>query len=230
LVLTLVVFVVARAVPVPGRHPLRTLGLHLGAGTGLTVLGVALQQGLLRALRPDYATRLPYEEGVQAVLRDRGALFLMLYTGLVGIYHAVEGTDGPTSEEEDGGEEDHRPAASAKPATEPDRLLVRTGDALVPVPIDAIEWIEAADSYVRLHRRNGSTHLHRASMTEMAERLADHGFLRVHRSTIVRVAAIERVETPAANDHYAVALRDGTRRRVSRRYRDALLDALGAST
>lgn len=219
LLLTLVVLALARAAPVRASRWKRPLAIHIGAAVGLTLLGVALQQGLLRALHPDRAYHAPFWDGVGAVLRQRGVLFLMLYAGLVGLYRAFA----PPSPDVSGGE-----SKSDKEETAPTRISVRTGDALVPVEIADIEWIEAADSYVRLHLTNGDAHLHRSSMTAMTDRLADRPFLRVHRSTIVRIDAVERLETPSAAGHYEVVLRDGARRRVSDRYRDDLLDALGA--
>ena len=224
LLLTLAVFALARTAPIRSPHWKRHLALHAGAALVLTVLGVAMQQGLLRALRPGYAARVGPLDGIRDVLRQRGVLFLMLYAGLVGLYHAVEGFRPDTASEE---HPDAGPT-SADDATVPNRIVVRAGDALVPVPIADIEWVEAADSYVRLHLADGEAYLHRASMTAMMDRLAERDFRRVHRSTIVRLDAIERLETPSSTGHYAVVLRDGTRRRVSDSYRDSLLDALGA--
>jgi len=223
---TLIVFAVARTFPVRGRRWKENLSAHVVAALILTALGVATQQLLLRALRPEYAASVLFWEGWWSVLRDRGDMTTLIYTGFVGLYHAI-----------DRGPADAPPEESADPASEPDdetrtadRISVRTGDAIVPVKIAEIEWIEAADSYVRLHLANGDTYLHRSSMTAMTDRLADRPFLRVHRSTIVRIDAVERLETPSAAGHYEVVLRDGPRRRVSDRYRDVLLDALGASS
>jgi two-component system LytT family response regulator len=219
LLLTLMVFALARAAPVGAKDWKRPLAVHAGAAVGLTLLGVTLQQGLLRALRPDHAPHVLFWDGVRAVLRQRGVLFLMIYAGLVGVYRAFDSPSTDAAGDESESEEEE---------TAPNRISVRTGDAIVPVPIADIEWIEAADSYVRLHLTNGDAHLHRSSMTAMTDRLADRPFLRVHRSTIVRIDAVERLETPSAAGHYEMVLRDGTRRRVSDRYRDDLLGALGA--
>lgn len=219
LLLTLVVIALARAVPIGGDRWRHNLGLHAAAALGLTGVGVIMQQALLRALRPEHAARVAFWDGVEAVLRQRGVLFLMLYAGLVGLYRAFDPPSTDVSEVESKSEEEE---------TASNRISVRTGNALVPVPIADIEWIEAADSYVRLHLASGDAPLHRSSMTAMTDRLADRPFLRVHRSTIVRIGAVERLETPSAAGHYEVVLRDGTRRRVSDRYRDDLLDALGA--
>lgn len=225
--LTLVVFAVVREFPLRGRRPVRNMAVHGLTAVSLTALGLALQQGFLRALRPAYASRVSFLEGYQSVFRQMGALCLMLYAGLVGLYDTFE----RAHRSDPGSPSEELPPQDAAPPTNSradDRFLVRTGDALVPVHVDEIEWIEAADSYVRLHLTNGDTHLHRSSMTAMTDRLGDRPFLRVHRSTIVRIDAIKRVETPSAAGHYEVVLRDDTRRRVSNRYREALLDAIGS--
>ena len=224
LAFTLVVFAGARILPIRGNRWKRNLGVHVVAALILTGLGIATQQLLLRALRPEYAARVSFWEGWGHVLGERGNMALLIYAGFVGLYHAMDKSpaDSPPDESAD-------PASEADEGTRTaDRISVRTGDALIPVSIADIEWIEAADSYVRLHLASGDTHLHRSSMTAMTDRLADRPFLRVHRSTIVRLDAVERLETPSAAGHYEVVLRDGTRRRVSDRYREALLDALGA--
>jgi len=223
LAFTLIVFAGARTFPVRGGQWKRNLGVHVVTALILTALGVAAQQLLLRALRPEYAARVSFWEGWWHVLGARGNMALLIYAGFVGVNHAMDRRPAASAPEESAG-----PASESEEGQRPDRISVRTGDAIVPLDIANVEWIEAADSYVRLHLANGDTHLDRSSMTAMTERLADRPFLRVHRSTIVRLDAVERLETPSAAGHYEVVLRDGTRRRVSDRYRDDLLDALGA--
>lgn len=221
---TLIIVAVARTFPVRGGRWKRNLGVHVVAALILMGLGIATQQLLLRALRPEYAARVSFWEGWWHVLGARGNMALLIYAGFVGLYHAMDRSPADLAPEESA----DSTSDSDEETRTADRISVRTGDAIVPVEIAEIEWIEAADSYVRLHLTNGDTHLHRSSMTAMTDRLADRPFLRVHRSTIVRIDAVERLETPSAAGHYEVVLRDGTRRRVSDRYRDDLLDALGA--
>lgn len=196
LAFTLVVFAGTRILPIRGNRWKRNLGVHVVAALILTGLGIATQQLLLRALRPEYAARVSFWEGWGHVLGERGNMALLIYAGFVGLYHAMDKS--PADSPSDGSAD---PASEADEGTRTaDRISVRTGDA----------------------------HIHRSSMRAMANRLAARPFLRVHRSTIVRLDAVERLETPSAAGHYEVVLRDGTRRRVSDRYREALLDALGA--
>jgi two-component system LytT family response regulator len=89
------------------------------------------------------------------------------------------------------------------------------------VPVAEVDWLEADGKYVRLHA-GGRTHLIRGSLAATAERLDPAHFVRIHRSTIVNVARIREVQPWMGGDHVAV-LRDGTRLRVSRTCRGALL-------
>lgn len=87
-----------------------------------------------------------------------------------------------------------------------------------------IEWIEAAGNYARLWT-NGRSHLHRESLTELEPRLRGAGFVRIHRSAIIRLDRVETVVKESDGSLTAV-LRSGTRVPVSRRRRSALNAAM----
>jgi DNA-binding LytR/AlgR family response regulator len=89
------------------------------------------------------------------------------------------------------------------------------------VPLADVQWVEAAGNYVELHR-GGAPVLHRASLSEMERRLSAAGFVRIHRSRLVRRDAIAAVESKPAGD-FVVRLRDGPELAGSRRYRRPLL-------
>lgn len=78
-----------------------------------------------------------------------------------------------------------------------------------------IDWVRAAGNYVEL-RANGRTVVHRSSIGAIEHALAGHGFVRIHRSTLVRSDRIARVRPQD------VILRDGTHLRVGNRYRASL--------
>lgn len=61
----------------------------------------------------------------------------------------------------------------------------------------------------------------------MDQRLAAHGFTRIHRSTLVNTERVSELRAPT-NGEFAVLLRDGTELKLSRSYRHAL-DALAGS-
>ena len=100
------------------------------------------------------------------------------------------------------------------------RILVRRGDTAVLLRVDEIDWIEAADNYVRIHA-GGEAHLVRGTLTGYEARLDPARFARIHRSHIVN---LDRVRTlhPWSHGDWLVVLHDGTELMLSRRYRDRL--------
>jgi two-component system, LytTR family, response regulator len=103
-----------------------------------------------------------------------------------------------------------------------ERFVVRAGGRLVFVPVDSVDWIEAAGNYVRLHQ-GGQEHLLRRTLSGLARRLGDH-FVRIRRTALVNSQAITALE-PYGKGSYIVHLRDGTRV-VSSRYAGRALRVL----
>ncbi len=112
-----------------------------------------------------------------------------------------------------------RPRASSAASAEA-LLEVPEGAVLHRVPIAAIDWIEAAGNYATIHW-DARELLHRTTLAAMEDALQDHGFVRIHRSRIVRRAAVRKVETAQSGD-FTVTLAEGTVLRGSRRYRERL--------
>lgn len=100
------------------------------------------------------------------------------------------------------------------------RLPIRSRGRVYFLDIDEIDWLEAADNYVKVHAR-GEAHLVRQTLQRMDELLSPSGFIRIHRSAIVNSARIREVQ-PWFNGEYMVLLRDGTKVTTSRTYRDNL--------
>ena len=107
------------------------------------------------------------------------------------------------------------------------RLVVKTGGRVFFINVEEIDWIEAADYYVRLHV-GGKAHLLRETMSNLERRLDPQRFLRIHRSTIVHLERIAALE-PYYHGDYMVLLRDGTELKMSRRHRQKVEAALGQS-
>ena len=105
-----------------------------------------------------------------------------------------------------------------------ERILVRDGARVHVVPSASIDWIEAQDDYVQISA-GGRTHLKNGRMAELEEGLDPAAFLRVHRSYIVNVGAIERIEAPT-RDSWCAVLKDGKRVPVSRSGYAKLKDAM----
>lgn len=100
------------------------------------------------------------------------------------------------------------------------RITVRTREGEKIIRTEDIAWIEAQDYYVAIHI-GGTQHLAKASMAMLEKRLDPRRFVRVHRSTIVNLDAVDHIET-TENSSREIILRDGTRRRVSRKGRQLL--------
>jgi len=101
-----------------------------------------------------------------------------------------------------------------------DRIVVRSAGRVSFMRVAEIDWIEAADYYACLHVA-GKSHLLRRKMTDLERELDPERFCRIHRSTIVNRDRVQELKLNAAGE-YDVVLRDGTRLRMSRRYRDRL--------
>jgi two-component system LytT family response regulator len=107
------------------------------------------------------------------------------------------------------------------------RLLVKTGGRVLFIRVDEIDWIEAADYYVKLHVA-GKVHMLRESMSALETRLDPAMFFRVHRSAIVNLERVRELQPFSRREHVLV-LRDGTRLRLTRSRRDRLAAVLGQS-
>jgi len=104
------------------------------------------------------------------------------------------------------------------------RFPVRRGNEFTFVQVADVDWIEGLGDYAGLHA-GAKTHLIREPLTSLEARLDRAQFVRVHRSTIVQVERIVRVE-PSANRDAVLTLRDGKTLRVSRTYRSRLDELL----
>ena len=94
------------------------------------------------------------------------------------------------------------------------RLLIRDGARVHVVPIADIDYIEAQDDYIAVCA-GGKRWLKSQRLSELEGQLDPLAFLRVHRSYIVNVGAVARIE-PLGRDSHCAVLRDGTRIPVSR--------------
>lgn len=106
-----------------------------------------------------------------------------------------------------------------------DRLVVKSAGMTQFVAVSEIEWIESAGVYVTVHLANRQF-LHRASMRELGTALNPRRFIRVHRSAIVNIDRIARLE-PVSHGEFEVVLMSGARTRISRLYRPELEQRLG---
>jgi two-component system, LytTR family, response regulator len=99
------------------------------------------------------------------------------------------------------------------------RIVVRDSRGAFFLPTTDILWLEAAGNYVRVHAAKGA-YLVRETLKELEKTLDPERFVRVHRSAVVNLDAVERVE-PWKRGEYAIVLRDGTRLVSSRTFGNA---------
>lgn len=99
-------------------------------------------------------------------------------------------------------------------------LAIRDGQRIVRVPPSQICWIDAAGDYVCIHT-DRDTHVLRATMRELEQRLDARRFPRIHRSVIVNAARVTALR-PHLNGEYFLTLDCGQELKLSRSYRDRL--------
>jgi two-component system, LytTR family, response regulator len=94
------------------------------------------------------------------------------------------------------------------------RVLVRQGSRVHVIPVDELDWVEAQDDYVSLNC-GGKAYLKQQTMTSLARQLDSARFVRIHRSYLVNVDRLSRIDTEGGEPR-AVVLSDGTRLPLSR--------------
>jgi len=116
---------------------------------------------------------------------------------------------------------ERQPAHAARPA--PGRLVVGERGRLQVIDCDALLWLQAADNYVELHTAE-RMHLLRRTLDGLLADLGP-GFVRIHRSRAVALAAVTTVEA-AERGNATVRLRNGTALACSRAWREGLEQVL----
>jgi len=104
-----------------------------------------------------------------------------------------------------------------------ERIAIKENGRVTFLNIDEILWISSEGNYVGLHTK-GETHLLRETMDAIERKLDSRKFLRLRRSTIVRIEQIKELY-PLFNGEFEVVLKSGAKLSSSRRYRQNL-DAL----
>ncbi len=106
----------------------------------------------------------------------------------------------------------------------PERITARLAGRTQIVPVEAIDWIEAADNYVRLHLAERIV-LMREPLAHLLNRLDPERFVRVHRSHAVQIDRVVELRSGSRGDGELV-LANGKVLAVSRRFRGRMEDAL----
>lgn len=101
-----------------------------------------------------------------------------------------------------------------------ERLAVKSAGKIQFVNVDEIDWINAEDNYVRIYAA-GKTYLMRETVGGIEARLDPSRFVRIRRSTIVRIERIKEIR-PLLNGTFELQLEDGTRVTSARRFRESI--------
>lgn len=108
------------------------------------------------------------------------------------------------------------------------RLVVKSRGEVLFVNVADLDWIEAVGCYACLHV-GSDTHIMRRTLLELEQDLGRENFIRIHRSTIVRLDRIQALELQDGGE-YEVVLKTKARLRLSRRFRRKFQDRMGAIT
>ncbi|HUQ18298.1 MAG TPA: LytTR family DNA-binding domain-containing protein [Gemmatimonadaceae bacterium] len=114
--------------------------------------------------------------------------------------------------------------ASHAPAYQ-SRFPVKSRGEIYFVRAEDIDWIDAEGNYVALHA-GGRTHLVRETIKSVESRLDPSKFVRVHRSAIINVDRLKKLQ-PYFHGEYVVTLHDGTTLTSSRTYSERLRALVG---
>ncbi|MDF2193044.1 LytTR family transcriptional regulator DNA-binding domain-containing protein [Paraflavitalea sp. CAU 1676] len=105
------------------------------------------------------------------------------------------------------------------------RIVVKTGGRIRIIPIEDVHYLEAADDYVKIHTTDG-TFLKNKTMAHFEQILDAAQFVRTHRSYIVNVQCITRLD-PHEKESWLALLTTGARIPVSKTGHAKLKGVLG---
>jgi two-component system LytT family response regulator len=112
------------------------------------------------------------------------------------------------------------------PTTEPNsyasRFLIKDEEKEILLPVEKIEWIEAASYYCCLHT-NGHRYMLRETITELSNKLDPQRFVRIHRSSIVNLDHIREIYREGHGDG-SIVLINGRKLRMSKVGRQKVIE------
>lgn len=114
-------------------------------------------------------------------------------------------------------------ASQAGPQSE--RIVVKMGTKIKIIPTDEIHYLEASDDYVKIHTKDGAF-LKNKTMGHFEKSLDAQQFVRTHRSYIVNVQLVTRID-PYEKENYVAILKTGAQVPVSRAGYAKLKSVLG---
>ena len=108
---------------------------------------------------------------------------------------------------------------------EKNRIVVKKGNNIVILPVHTIHYLEAFDDYVKIHTKDGF-YLKKKTMSYFEKTLDPKDFVRIHRSYLLNLQELTRIE-PMEKDNHIALLKSGTRRPLSATGYSKLKEVLG---
>lgn len=105
--------------------------------------------------------------------------------------------------------------ANTQERNKDDIIAVKEVGKIRIIEVDDIVYLTGSGNYVEIYLNNGTMVLHRESMSSMERRLSKHHFLRIHRSSLVRLSFIKEL-LPNERGDYVVKLKNDHELPVSR--------------
>jgi two-component system LytT family response regulator len=117
-------------------------------------------------------------------------------------------------------------ARAARPPQEYlQRIVVKDGARVHIIPVERLDYAESQDDYVSLHSQ-GKSYLKEQTISSLEAALDPQRFVRIHRSVIVNLERVAKIE-PYAKDSRVAVLSDGSQLPVSRAGYERLRSLLG---
>jgi two-component system, LytTR family, response regulator len=104
--------------------------------------------------------------------------------------------------------------AVAESPQQSNRIVVRTGGKIKIIPIDDVHYLEASDDYVKVHTKEGGF-LKNKTMSYFEKVLDPQQFVRTHRSYIINIQLITRID-PYEKENFVAILKSGAQVPVSK--------------
>ena len=114
---------------------------------------------------------------------------------------------------------------ASQAAFQSNRIVVKDGGKIKIIPVPQIQYVEAADDYVKIYTADG-VFLKKKTMQFFEDSLQQQQFIRVHRSYIINTQLITRID-PHEKDSHLVLLSTGVRLPVSKAGYAKLKEVLG---
>jgi hypothetical protein len=214
-----------RRVPFENKIRFRFLYVHIAGAVFFSLIHLALYTTIRPLLLPSLGDWLT---NFQHIVVEEFHVDVLIYFSILAINYAFDYIFKPREAEisrVDAHEFTRENSVTEKPAF-PERLTVKENGRIILVEVSQIDCVTSEGNYVKLHTKS-KAYLLRETMNGMEQKLGLDNFVRLRRSTIVRIEQIREFR-PLFNGEFEVVLKSGAKHISSRRYRKNLESILGS--